>query len=1017
MTTPARPGSFTGATDNAASGGLFTDTLIDGIPDIVGADVARAETAATNAETSATGAATSATNAATSETNASASATSASTSSANAATSATNAATSASTTAADAATATTKAGEAATSATNAASSETAAAGSATSASSSATSATSSANTAVTSASAAGTSETNAATSATNSANSATASASSASASASSATASANSATASQTAQTAAELAETNAETAETNAETAETGAATSATSAANSASAASTSATNSATSATNSANSATASATSATASATSATAAAASEAAAAGYVDNFDDKYLGAKTSDPTVDNDGDPLTDGALYYNTTDNRMKVYDLGTTTWLLLAPTNAEQININTVANDITNVNTVANNTSNINAVAADATDIGVVATNISNVNTVATNNANVNTVATNITDVNSFADTYFISATAPGSPTTGDLWFDTANSIMKVYDGSGFVNAGSSVNGTSARYNYTATAGQTTFAAVYDTGYVDVYLNGVKLAPADFTATNGSTIVLTSGAALNDTVDIVGYGTFSVASAIALPDNVKATFGDSSDLQIYHDGSNSYVSEQGTGNLLLQGSNQIQLQNNDGTKNFVVGNSGNGWVRLYYNNVEKLETTATGVDVIGTVTADGLTVDTDTLYVDSTNNRVGIVNASPSTPLDVVGTGQFTNTSAGASATAIKLQNLDNTIGSATSLDFAPYGNGTVTDRIEGGHDGSNKFSLRFHTYSSGLAERLRIDGDGKVGIGTASPNAILDVEGANINFASSENGILNVFSNDATFVNRGGSISLGGNSESGSLGFAMIKGAKESTDAGYLAFGTRSAAANSTERLRISSTGNVGIGTTAPSYKLHSQTSVGSDFAGYFYNSAASGNGTSLVARGGGNNSTPNFQVQDYNGNADFTVTGTGDVLGTDFVMTFNPSFPPSGTGTYYQNGALTSTDASLINTLAPCNFKIKELKVYVNSALTSGSATVAILKDGSTTGNLSIGTGTNVHSLTSFLANNSFAASSNNRIGARIILSGTSPAWYHISIRCERI
>ena len=39
MTTPARPGAFTGATDNAASGGLFTDTLIDGIPDIIGVDV------------------------------------------------------------------------------------------------------------------------------------------------------------------------------------------------------------------------------------------------------------------------------------------------------------------------------------------------------------------------------------------------------------------------------------------------------------------------------------------------------------------------------------------------------------------------------------------------------------------------------------------------------------------------------------------------------------------------------------------------------------------------------------------------------------------------------------------------------------------------------------------------------------------------------------------------------------------------------------------------------------------
>jgi hypothetical protein len=57
----------------------------------------------------------------------------------------------------------------------------------------------------------------------------------------------------------------------------------------------------------------------------SATAAASSAAAALAAFDNFDDTYLGAKASDPTVDNDGDPLTGGDLYYNTTSNVMKVY--------------------------------------------------------------------------------------------------------------------------------------------------------------------------------------------------------------------------------------------------------------------------------------------------------------------------------------------------------------------------------------------------------------------------------------------------------------------------------------------------------------------------------------------------------------------------------------------------------------------------------------------------------------------------------------------------------------------
>lgn len=48
--------------------------------------------------------------------------------------------------------------------------------------------------------------------------------------------------------------------------------------------------------------------------------------------DNFDDRYLGSKVSDPAVDNDGDPLIDGALYFNTTSNLMRIYDLGNTTW-------------------------------------------------------------------------------------------------------------------------------------------------------------------------------------------------------------------------------------------------------------------------------------------------------------------------------------------------------------------------------------------------------------------------------------------------------------------------------------------------------------------------------------------------------------------------------------------------------------------------------------------------------------------------------------------------------------
>ena len=94
---------------------------------------------------------------------------------------------------------------------------------------------------------------------------------------------------------------------------------------------------------------------------------------------------------------------------------------------------------------------------------------------------------------------------------------------------MKVYTGSSWVNAGSSVNGTSQRVVYTATAAQTTFAVIYDVGYVDVYLNGVKQQDSvDFVATNGTSVVFAVGLTLSDIVDIVAYGSFSLANVLPL---------------------------------------------------------------------------------------------------------------------------------------------------------------------------------------------------------------------------------------------------------------------------------------------------------------------------------------------------------------------------------------------------------------------------------------------------------------------------------------------------------
>ena len=102
---------------------------------------------------------------------------------------------------------------------------------------------------------------------------------------------------------------------------------------------------------------------------------------------------------------------------------------------------------------------------------------------------------------------------------------TGALYWNSVGNIMYVYTGSSWVAAGSAVNGTAERTVYIATASQTTFSATYDVGYVDVYLNGSKLqVTADFTATDGLTVVLTSGATVGDVVDIVAYAAFELAN-------------------------------------------------------------------------------------------------------------------------------------------------------------------------------------------------------------------------------------------------------------------------------------------------------------------------------------------------------------------------------------------------------------------------------------------------------------------------------------------------------------
>jgi hypothetical protein len=110
---------------------------------------------------------------------------------------------------------------------------------------------------------------------------------------------------------------------------------------------------------------------------------------AAASFDSFNERYLGAKSSDPTLDNDGNALIDGALYFDTVNNVLKVYDLGTTTWLRTTPTTSDQANINAVSANATNINAVASIDSEVSAVGANITSVVTVANDIADVIAVA----------------------------------------------------------------------------------------------------------------------------------------------------------------------------------------------------------------------------------------------------------------------------------------------------------------------------------------------------------------------------------------------------------------------------------------------------------------------------------------------------------------------------------------------------------------------------------------------------------------------------------------------------
>ena len=135
-----------------------------------------------------------------------------------------------------------------------------------------------------------------------------------------------------------------------------------------------------------------------------------------------------------------------------------------------------------------------------------------------------------------------------------------------------------------------------------------DTSAGDNAAMGYTAAEGLILTGQGSTSDITIKNDADATVFTVPTGT----DDILFPDNAKAMFGAGSDLQIYHDGSNSYVQDAGTGLLVIKGS---QVNINSAGDESMAAFVENGAATLYYDNAAKLATASGGVNVTGTLTA------------------------------------------------------------------------------------------------------------------------------------------------------------------------------------------------------------------------------------------------------------------------------------------------------------------------------------------------------------------------------------------------------------------
>jgi hypothetical protein len=342
----------------------------------------------------------------------------------------------------------------------------------------------------------------------------------------------------------------------------------------------------------------------------------------------------------------------------------------------------------------------------------------------------------------------------------------------------------------------------------------------------------------------------------------SAGDDITFTDTSKAIFGVGGDLQVYHDGSNSFIVDSGTGALNIQ-TDALSIKNAAGTETMITATE-NGAVVLSFDNAARVTTGSTGVAVEGNLSATG-------------DVRVGILNTDADITTNGTGTLVLSTNEGTNSGTITIAQGVDGNITldpngtGKVAIDAALISGGTINNTSIGASTASTgAFTTLAYTGTltggTGVINigsgQLYKDASGNVGIGTSSPANLLDV-----NFSVSGNNNSGLTITNTNTAGWGGSVSFAHRVESsGAIATRSQINSEGGSNNSFMRFLT-TVGGTLSERMRITSAGNVGIGTSAPGAKLEVKGGgivVGNNAqAGTPTNLVVSNNGDQLANRG----------------------------------------------------------------------------------------------------------------------------------------------------------